>query len=61
MQEFTFHFQTVLGGGPPKPQIAGGISPPAHSHFATSLLNNNRRWQIFAPSFSKPGYGPVLC
>ncbi|KAH3736644.1 hypothetical protein DPMN_043216 [Dreissena polymorpha] len=54
MQEFSFHFQNFLGGGPPKPQIAGGTSPPAHTPFATSLLNNSRRWQIFATPFYKP-------
>ncbi|KAH3863439.1 hypothetical protein DPMN_026428 [Dreissena polymorpha] len=34
MQEFTFHYRNFLGGGPPKPPIAGGGHPLPHTPFA---------------------------
>ncbi|KAH3752744.1 hypothetical protein DPMN_187370 [Dreissena polymorpha] len=49
MQEFTFHYRNFLGGGPPKPPIAGGGHPIPHTPL---------RRQKIAPPFQNPGYGP---
>ncbi|KAH3699597.1 hypothetical protein DPMN_074555 [Dreissena polymorpha] len=60
MQEFTFHSQHFLGGGPPKPPIAGG------GHSLPHILPSPLRCSITIvdgknshPPFQNPGYGSV--
>ncbi|KAH3729923.1 hypothetical protein DPMN_055901 [Dreissena polymorpha] len=60
MQEF--HFQNCLGGGPPKPPIAGGTSPPPHIPFATSMLNKkSSKAKIRTPLFKTLATGLSSC